>query len=131
MNKIILTLFLTFFLSIQVRADQLSYITKEQAKEGVKSISKLKFVYLYCGCCDNEEGELVKIIKVEYEFTNYENFYQVILTYQNENGVEKTEGIDLAYVWTNQNGKLQTIGEILNFKHDPCKRLEGIKWKIE
>ena len=131
MNKIIVTLFLTFFFSLNTYADQLSYLTKEQSIEGVKSINNLEYVYLYCGCCDNEEGELVKIMKVEYEFTNHENFYQVILTYQDKNGVEKTEGIDLAYVWTNQNGKLQTIGEVLNFKHDPCKRLDGIKWEIE
>ena len=131
MNKIIVTLFLTFFFSLNTYADQLSYLTKEQAKQGVKSIRKLDYVYLYCGCCDGNDVGLVKITKVKYKFTNYENWYKVMLTYIDKNGVEKTEGIDLAYVWTNQNGKLQTIGEVLNFKHDPCKRLDGIKWEIE
>jgi hypothetical protein len=41
----------------------------------------------------------------------------MILTYKDKTGVKKTKAIDLAYVWSNKNNKIQTIGDILELEH--------------
>jgi glutamine amidotransferase-like uncharacterized protein len=120
MYKVALTLLFSFLFTIPAKADQLAYISKGEAKKAAKVIRKMDYVFLFCGCCDNEKAEKVKVVKVEYKFTNYENYYEVILTYKKEDGSVMMEGIDLAYVWSN---KIQTIGEILSYEHDPCSRL--------
>lgn len=117
-----------FLIALPVKADQLSYISKSQAKKAKRAIKKMDYVYLYCGCCNNDPKKLVKIIKTEVKFTNYQNYYQVVLTYIDKDGVTKTEGIDLAYVWINKKNKIQTVGELLNYEHDPCNRLGEVEW---
>jgi len=113
---------------IPAKADQLSYITKEQAKKARKEIRKMDYVYLFCGCCDDEIAEQVKVVKVKFKFTGYENYYQVILTYKDKTGSVFGEGIDLAYVWSNRDNKNQTIGELLAFEHFTCLRLGDVDW---
>jgi len=128
MNKIIWISLLALLLTIPAKADQLAYISKKQAKKAAKKIRKMDYVYLYCGCCASSPKELVKVKKVDYAFANYENYYEVILTYTDKTGNTVTKAIDLAYVWTNKSNKIRTIGELLKLEHDPCKRLEKVKW---
>jgi hypothetical protein len=128
MNRITWVLLFTLLLAIPARADQLAYISKKQAKKARKEIRKMDYVYLYCGCCNSDIKELVKVVKVNIKFTGYENFYEVILIYIDKFGNTVTKGVDLAYVWTNKNNEIRTIGELLKLKHDPCKPLGNVYW---
>lgn len=107
------------------RADQLAYISKEDAEKAVKVISKLRKVYLFCGCCSLEEPKKVKPVKVYYEYTNYESYYEVFIEYKDDNGKVVREPVDLAYIWRKKRKKYQTIGQVLNLEHDPCVYLEN------
>ena len=91
-------------------------------------MKKMDRVYLFCGCCTGDAKELAKVKKVKIRFTDYERFYEVMLTYTDRSGATKTTSVDLAYVWSNKGGKVQTIGELLSLKHDPCSRLGEVKW---
>lgn len=123
--KKLLSLLVLIFLSNNVFADQLAYISKSQAAEAVEFLEKKKYVYLFCGCCDNETPEKVKIEHVSYRHTCYEDYYEVVLYYISENGEVDEKGIDLAYVWYKKRRKQgKTIAKILKYEHDSCKKLK-------
>lgn len=113
-------LFLCLFLASQSRADQLAYITKSEADAAVGLISGMKSLVLFCGCCDDDIPVQVKPLKVYARFTNYEEYYEVVIEYINEEGVLTTEAIDLAYVWKKKGKRYTTIGKLLKLEHNPC-----------
>lgn len=123
----ILLLFSAMFNNAQ--ADQLAYISQEDALSAVVLIKKAKKVIDFCGCCDGVDPLKVKIVSAEARFTNYENFYEVYITYKDANGVLKTTPVDLAYLWIKYKGNVQTVGKTLNLDHDPC--IETINWKVK
>ncbi len=101
-------------------ADQLAYISKGDAEKAVQVISKMKTVYLFCGCCSMAEPRVVEPTKVYTRFTNYEQYYEVVIEYTNSAGKTVTEALDLAYVWNKKRKKYTTIGKILGLEHDFC-----------
>ena len=127
MHKILLIFLLIFTFIIPVKADQLSYLSKKDAKKASRVMKKLDSVYLFCGCCDENVIEVARIVKVEVKFTGYENYYEIILTYKDKKDNLQTMGVDLAYVWSKKNKNIQTIGQILKLEHDPCRSLETVK----
>jgi hypothetical protein len=52
MNKKTWLLLFALLSVIPARADQLAYISKDQAKKARKEINKLDYAYPYCGCCE-------------------------------------------------------------------------------
>ena len=64
MKKLLLLLLLCTFISATASADQLAYLTKEQAETAVKFLKKQKRVMLFCGCCDNDPKVIVNVKKV-------------------------------------------------------------------
>jgi hypothetical protein len=127
MYKIVLIFLFIFTFIIPSKADQLSYLSKKEAEKGCSVINKLDSVYLFCGCCDENVIEVARRVKVEVKFTGHESYYEIILTYTDKNDSIQTMGIDLAYVWSKKNKKLQTIGQILKLEHDPCRSLWNVK----
>ena len=127
MKKLILILSIFLFALNTVYADQLAYISKTDAEKAAKVLVGKKAI-LYCGCCQSDNQIKIKILSTEVRYTNYENFYEVYISYINKNGEKITKPIDLAYVWIKDNGKVQTVGQILKLEHDPCS--ESIKWRI-
>lgn len=118
MKAILVSLFLTFTgLSY---ADQLAYNSKEVAEEATAIISKLNYVYLFCGCCSLVEPRKVKVVGVYYKHTGYENYYEVYLQYKDDSGEVKETPLDLAYVWKKKLFGYKTIGQLMNLEHDPC-----------
>jgi hypothetical protein len=117
-----------FISSHHLFADQLAYLSKENAEKGVAYLLKHKKVIIFCGCCEGVIPLKVKIIKAEAKFTNYENYYEIYITYKNPQKTITTLPVDLAYLWTKYKGKIMTIGQILNLEHDPC--VETIDWKV-
>jgi hypothetical protein len=122
----IVTILLLF--SLNVKADQLISLTKSQSVSAVDEFQNLEYVYLYCGCCKKDKKELVKVLNVQSKMSDTGDSFNVVLTYQNKSQAIKSEIIDLAYVWALKEGKQQTIAELLNLNHAPCKRLKKKKW---
>jgi hypothetical protein len=120
-------LFLLSFLFIYCFsfADQLAYISKEEAEKASEFIQTQKAIYLFCGCCENERGLLIKPTKVYAKFTNYENYYEVIVEYLDKNGETQTVALDLAYTWYKEKRKFYTVGKKLKLEHDPCKKFKA------
>ena len=59
MKKIFILIF-AIFLCLNTRADQLSCLTKANADKASDIIKSKEFLVLFCGCCDNNELEMVK-----------------------------------------------------------------------
>lgn len=131
MIKKIVVLLAISLLILQAKADQLAYLSKDQADQALAAIEELDYLYLFCGCCDDDPKLLIKVLKAEVVHTGYMDYYEVKLTYQDSNGDTTTKGIDLAYVWTYSAEKEgpETIGELLQFEHDPCQRLGEVVWE--
>ncbi|MGV6861534.1 MAG: hypothetical protein ACWA41_07165 [Putridiphycobacter sp.] len=127
-----LLVLLVFGLSVlNVKADQLAYISKADAEKAVAYLQKNKKVILFCGCCSGVDAEKVKVTAVEARYTNYENYYEVYITYKDKANKKepKTVPVDLAYLWVKHNGIVQTLGKVLDLDHDPCT--ESVSWKLK
>lgn len=116
------TVFLILFLALagQVKADQLAYITQQQAEKAAEYLMKHPNIYLFCGCCSLQEPQKVKVIEAQALCTGYENYYEVQIMYEGDDGEYVYEKVDLAYVWRKKFFKYKTIGQIMSLDHDPC-----------
>jgi len=115
---ILTTLFVFQFFSF---ADQLAYLSKTDADRAATLLESTKKVALFCGCCDNQEVEVIKVKGVEVKYTGYEQYYEVFVMYSYQ-GELKSVPVDLAYIWIKTKGVgLQTVGKALGLEHDPCK----------
>jgi hypothetical protein len=101
-------------------ADQLAYITLEQAKVAKDYLSKQSHVILWCACCDNDTKEYLSIENVYYKDVDYKNLYQVVLQGRDKDGKLTTVDLDLAYTHTLKDDLYHTVGRILSFECDPC-----------
>jgi len=110
------------FISNSIFADQLSYISKSQADSAVVLLTKQSEVILWCGCCDNDPKQTIKVTKVYFEFTGHKDFYQVIIVGTDNKGRNVRNEIDLAYIYFNKNGIAQCVGKELGFTCDPCSK---------
>jgi hypothetical protein len=122
MKKII---FLILILGSAVSfADQLAYITKEQAEKTIAYFNdkNIKEVVLWCACCDNNPKILVNVTNVYYKYTGYENYYQVYIAGTTPEGNVINEGVDLAYVHIKKKDKWYCLGKKLKFECDPCTK---------
>lgn len=120
-KKVLLVLFLSVVGFAQ--ADQLAYISKEKAEEAASWLNKGKTVYLFCGCCSVVEPVKVKILEAKAMHTGYENYWEVEIRYETEDGQVKSEKIDLAYVWKKGLFGAKTLGKKFNMSHDYCVKL--------
>ncbi|MBQ1605848.1 MAG: hypothetical protein II088_03460, partial [Bacteroidales bacterium] len=79
MRKLVFMLIAVLCLSMTAMADQLEYVSEQDAQNAVKLLKKQKYVLLYCGCCADsyDAKQYVKINSVSYRYTNYMDFYEV------------------------------------------------------
>lgn len=128
MKKIIIfLLFLLFVVKFSfVKADQLAFISKEQAEETVAALKKVKSLTLYCGCCDNDTPQKIKVVKIYSRFTGFEGFYEIIVEYKTKDSdtIQKT-ALDLAYVWVKEKKKFITVAELMKYNYRACKNLNN------
>ncbi len=115
-----------------VKADQLAWITKEQAAKAVTFLQKHKKVILHCACCDNDPKEKVRIKNITYRHPTMageeqKDYYQVFVTIK-VNGKWEEIGLDLAYVHIKQDREAHCLGKVLGFECDPCT--EPFAWKL-
>ena len=114
-------------LSFASRADQLAFITEEQAEQAVQYIMDNPKLLLFCGCCDMKEPRKVKVVEAVAVSAGYENYYEVEIMYEGEDGEYVYERIDLAYVWSRKLFKYKTLGAIMDMEHDQCVYVKD--WK--
>lgn len=115
------TIYIIIFFSIQTMyADQLAYITLNQAKIAKEYLSGQSHIILWCACCDSDTKNHLNIENVYYKNVDYKNLYQIVVQGRNDNGELKTINLDLAYTHSLKDGFYHTIGKILNFECDPC-----------
>ena len=119
-----LTVIMLFLFGNQAFADQLAWLSKENAEKAVKLLKENKSVTLYCGCCSGDLEKDIRITDVRIQKVKGYDYYEVIITYRDPVGDLNSEAVDLAYVWLLKDKKLQTVGEVLGLKHDPCTRLQ-------
>ena len=129
MRKLMLMLVAVLCLSMTAVADQLEYISEEDAQAAVKLLKKQKHVLLYCGCCAEgyDSKQYVKIKSVSYRYTNFMNYYEVVVDGVDANGNRVSETIDLAYSHIKKGKNALCIGKALNLDCDPC--VETLKWE--
>ena len=126
MKKIFITIF-TIFISLSSTADQLTCLTEASANNGSQIINDQEYLVLFCGCCDNNDVEMVKVLSSN---VIKDCDYQVVLRYETVDGKIKSKSIDLAYVWMedpNDSNKGITIANYLNLEHDPCAEWINVK----
>lgn len=115
---------------LPLQADQLAWITKDQAEQTVKYIkdNDIKHIILFCGCCDKDVKKKVKVSKVFYRQTENPSYYEVVISGE-VTGTDETvnEGVDLAYTFINKDGMAACLGKELGFECDPCTK--PFKWK--
>jgi hypothetical protein len=119
MKGLLFILFLLIGCS-SAKADQLAYLSKLDADKAVECIVQYKYIYLFCGCCDDDVPRMVQIKDAYIRKTGYEDFYEVVLKYSVD-GEIKEEAIDLAYTWVRKKNKFKTIGALLHMEHDICR----------
>jgi hypothetical protein len=120
MKNLIITFILLISLNYTASADQLAYITKDQAEKGAAFLRLEKEVLLFCGCCDNDRKVYLKVTGITVQHTGYKDYWEIIISGTNRNGENMVVEADLAYVHVNRNGKAQCAGRILNLECDPC-----------
>ena len=120
MKKIIF-LFVFVAFGFVAKADQLAWITLEQAQTAVKYLKKEKKVVLWCACCDGDKKIALTITKVSFKKVS-DDLYQVVLEGTEVNGKKRIEEIDLAYVHVNVSGKAKCLGQVLSLECDPCTK---------
>ncbi|MGD1840319.1 MAG: hypothetical protein ACFB0B_05395 [Thermonemataceae bacterium] len=128
LNFICLLLGFYLFSLPAASADQLAWISKAQAETAVAYLKKEKQVILFCGCCDADQMEKIKIQEVTYRIVDaQQGYYQVFVTALYEGKVQEIP-LDLAYVHIKEKKKAQCLGKVLGFECDPC--VAPFYWKI-
>lgn len=120
----IFTIILLVFLVQNVKADQLAWITKDQAEQTVQYFkdNDIKTVVLFCACCDKDIKMKVTVDKVFYRKTENPDYYEVVIQGTAEDGSRINEGVDLAYVHIKHDSKWRCLGKELGFQCDPCTK---------
>ena len=105
-------------------ADQLAYITREQAEQTVAyfEYENIKQVVLWCACCENESKVKVFVTEVYMQPTYYKNYFQVYIRGVASDGQKIDLGVDLAYVHIKKKSKWYCLGKQLGFDCDPCTK---------
>ncbi len=120
MRKLIFIIFIVF-VSIQVKADQLEYLTRDQAVKATELLREQENIVLWCGCCEgNIPKRVVSLTNVYYSHSGYEESYKITIEGTDQNGNNIREVIDLAYVHIIQGSRAYCVGKTLNFDCDPC-----------
>lgn len=117
MKRFIIALFFGFVANFSF-ADQLAYISKEEAMIAAEIIQEARTVYSYCGCCDGVKPQKLKVDKIIVRYTGYKSYYEVIIISKG-----KEYPLDMAYTWVKKEKAYQTVGEVAGFPHEVCKRI--------
>jgi hypothetical protein len=115
---------ISFFLlsNYFAKADQLAWLSKEQAEMTVQFFQEYgidKAIY-WCACCDDDIPKIISITNVFYRYTGTEEYYEVVIEGNDQNGTPISEPVDLAYVHIPSGPKANCLGKELGFECSPC-----------
>jgi hypothetical protein len=104
------------------KADQLAWLTKDEAEMTVQFFNKygINRAVFWCACCDGDTPIKIEITKVFYKYTGTEEYYEVVIQGTDENGNYVNDAVDLAYVHIPSGTKANCLGQQLGFECDPC-----------
>ena len=122
--KRVLLVFLLLVSAKFIYADQLAWITEEQAMTTVDYFkeNKIKNVILWCACCDNDEKMKIKVTRIYYKSIENEPYFQVWIEGKDKDGKRLKQGVDLAYVHIKKAGEWSSVGTVMGFECDPCTK---------
>lgn len=126
MKKTVVLLAILFASIGAVKADQLEWVSEEEARDAAQLLLQQKYVLLYCGCCGETQMQYVKLTNVSIKYTGYDNYYNVVVEGVDSFGNEVSKGIDLAYAHIDRKGKAICIGKALKLDCDPC--VDKLPW---
>ena len=130
MKKIFLLIFIAL-VSVNTKADDLACLSKSTAEKASKVISNQEVIILFCGCCDGDIPQIVKVLGTK---VVKDCDFQVVVTYETLDGEIKSESVDLAYVWMedpyDEDGAI-TVGQRLKLEHDPCSKGSDVMNLVE
>jgi len=106
--------------TLKTQADQLAYLSKQQAEKAVAFLRKQETIMDWCACCDNGKKTIIELSKVYYQFTGYEGYFEIMIEGKDAYGNELKQLIDLAYIHYKKGNKAYCVGRALGFKCDPC-----------
>ncbi len=105
-------------------ADQLSWLTKEQADKAYKflKLQTGKNLLSFCGCCEKDPKEYFVLLNVAIISTDQPNFFQIKIDGRKKGEAKSfSETFDLAYLWIQKGTQSACLGKELEFECDPCK----------
>lgn len=121
MKKTVVLFILATLVSLNTKADQLAWLSKENAMKATSYLRNQTNVILWCACCEgNNPKQLVTITNVYYEKTGTEDYYHIMLEGQSNSNKTINEELDLAYVHVNKDGMAVCLGRELGLECDPC-----------
>lgn len=121
MKKLLSILFFTFITNVAM-ADQLAYLTYEQAEESLSFLQNEERVVLWCACCDDDVPTDVFVESVRIESVG-DGYYEIILTGSTLEGESIETAIDLAYVHVLLEGEAYCFGTLMGYECDPCTEI--------
>jgi len=104
-------------------ADQNALLSKNQADKAVSYIKTngIREVILWCGCCNNDPMQKVKIKNIYSRYTGNEDFYEVVIQGDNiVTGIGVNDPVDLSYVWIPSGKMAKDFASVLGLKSEPC-----------
>ena len=119
--KNLLVILLIFFYT-HAKADQLAWISKEQAEKTIEffETNEISEVVLWCGCCDNGLVQKITITNIFFRYTGTDQFYEIVIEGFDEMNEDYSNAVDLAYVHIQAEGFAYCLGLALEFECDPC-----------
>lgn len=123
MKKALFLLLLFFAVNVSF-ADQLAWITKEQAVKTVAYFEDkdIEQVVLWCACCDNDPKTKVNVSEITYKKADDPGYYEIWITGETTDGRKINQPVDLAYVHVLRGSKWRCLGKELKFECDPCTK---------
>lgn len=109
-----------------LKADQLAWLTKDQAQMAQKFLKKQKQILLFCACCSLDSPKTLVIVEKVYirnpeiQGKVYPEYWEVVVVGTTANGQPIEEGLDLAYVHIKQGVMAKCLGILLELPCDPC-----------
>lgn len=103
------------------KADQLAWLTEDQARKAVNFLRGQETILLFCGCCNDHDEKIIKVLEVSFEATSGGDYFVYVIGIDKKGKQEKI-GLDLAYVYFKKRKKAVNVGKYLGFDCDVCTR---------
>jgi hypothetical protein len=103
------------------KADQLVWITQDQAKAAVAFLKQQSEIIAWCACCESDSKSVIKVTNSYYQHARTaQDYYEVFIVGTDNEGKDINSAFDLAYLHYKKNSTAICVGKGLGFECDPC-----------